>query len=100
MFKQELQLTRACRHGTEAIIASAAVSGSGNKPSGTWHKLTLHATPQPKSLERYLVIYDKGYGCVTAFTKVKPLVNTPLHDLRCRPSMQNSQAAICGHRVH
>ena len=86
-FKQELQLASASRHGAEPIIASAAVSESDNRPSGTWHKLTLHATPQPKSLERYLIIYDKGYGCVTAFTKVKPLVNTPLiyiANLQCR----------------
>ena len=86
---QELQLASASRHGTEAIIASATVSESDSRPSGTWHKLTLHATPQPKSLERYLVIYDKGYGCVimTGFTKVKPLVNTPLiyvANLQCR----------------
>jgi len=87
VFKQEIQLASVSRHGTETIIASVTVSESDNRPSGTWHKLTLHATPQPKSLERYLIIYDKGYGCVTAFTKVNPLVNTPLiyvANLQCR----------------
>lgn len=87
MFKQEIQLASVSRHGTETIIASVTVSESDNRSSGTWHKLTLHATPQPKSLERYLIIYDKGYGCVTAFTKVNPLENTPLiyiANLQCR----------------
>ena len=74
MFRQELQITSTAKYGSEDLVAhSIHIRGSG-KYSGEWHKLSLHAASQPKALQRFLIVSDKGYGCITASMDVRPLL--------------------------
>ena len=74
MFKQELEITSTAEYGSENLVANSVNACGSGRYSGKWRKLSLHAASQPKSLQRFLIVSDKGYGCITASVEVRPLL--------------------------